>query len=46
MLDIDSILRPTMKRGFDIRVKFGNAQCTGFNGWVLREEVKPEEVKR
>jgi len=38
-----------MKRGFDIRVKFGNAQCTGFNGfngWVLREEVKREEVKR
>ncbi|WP_158307945.1 hypothetical protein [Microcoleus vaginatus] len=46
MLEIDLILRPTMKRGFDIRVKFGNAQCTGFKGWVLREEVKREEVKR
>ncbi|MEG4851620.1 hypothetical protein QUB10_11955 [Microcoleus sp. B5-D4] len=33
------------QRGFDIRGKFGNAQCTGFNGfngWVLREEVKRE----
>ncbi|MEG4856790.1 hypothetical protein QUB75_02790 [Microcoleus sp. K1-B6] len=49
MLDVDSILRPTLKRGFDLRGKFGNAQCTefnGFNGWVLREEVKREEVKR
>jgi hypothetical protein len=47
VLDIDSILRPTMKRGFDLRVNFRNAQCTGFNGCVLREEeVKREEVKR
>ncbi|MEG4519060.1 MULTISPECIES: hypothetical protein [unclassified Microcoleus] len=33
------------KRGFDIRGKFGNAQCTGFNGFngrVFREKVKRE----